>query len=67
MVKSEVVLEVGESLKVMGENDEVKAVGQEYLPILLALGRMEPVVGQKQVIVDHVVSGSQLGGCQCFL
>ena len=37
-------LEVGKSLKVMVGNDEVKAVGQEYLSTHPASGREGPVV-----------------------
>ena len=67
-VKSEAELGVGGSPMVEEKNDEGEVVGQEYLPILLALGKTEPVVGQKQVVVDHVVSDSQLEVCQdCLL
>ena len=57
-MKSEEVLGVGGSLRVMVENDEVMVVGQEYLPILLALDRRVPVVEQTQVIVGLRVFGS---------
>ena len=68
MVKSEVVLEVGESPKVVEESDKVRVVGLEYLPILLALDKMELVVKQKQVVVDYVVFNSQLEVClDCWL
>ena len=67
-VRNKVGLEVGGSPMVMEESDKEEAVGQEYLPILLALGKTEPVVRQKQVIVDHIVSDSQLEVCQgCWL
>ena len=68
MGKFKVVLGVDESPKVMVGSDGVMVVGQEYLPILLALDKREPVVRQKQVIVDHIVSNFQLGVYQdCWL
>ena len=51
----------GESPKVVAGSGGVKVVEQEYLPILLALDKREPVVRQKQVIVGHIVSNFQLG------
>ena len=64
--RSGVELGVGESPKVMVENGRVKVVGQECLPTLLALDRMEPVVGQKRVVVDCIVSDFQLEGCRGY-
>ena len=60
MGKSMVELVVGGSPKVMEGSVVEGVVGQEYLPILLALGKMKPVVRQKQVVVDHIVSDFQL-------
>ena len=60
------VLEVGESLKVMVGSGGGEVVGQEYLPILLALGKMELVVGQMRVVVDRAVFSFQLGGCRGY-
>ena len=57
------MLGVGKSPKVVAENGGVKVVGQEYLLTLLVLYRMEPVVRQKWVVVDHIVSSFRLGGC----
>ena len=59
--KVEAVLVMGKNPKDVGEDDEVGVVGQEYLSILLALDRMELVVEQMQIIVDHTVFGSQPG------
>ena len=64
MERIEVVWEVGESLMVMVESDEEVVVGQGHLPTHLAWGRMEPVVRQKWIVVDHVVFGFRLGGCR---
>ena len=67
-VKNEVGSGVGGSLMVIKESNEEEAVGQEYLPIHLALGRTGPVVKQTWVIVDLGVFYSQPGGCQgCWL
>ena len=64
MVRLMVVLVVGKSLRVMGGSSEVQFVGQECLPTLLALDKMEPVVKQMWVVVDHTVFDSQPEGCR---
>ena len=65
-MKFVVGLGVDESLMVVAGNDEVGVVGQECLPILLALDKMTPVVEQMQIIVDHTVFDfpfAQFQGC----
>ena len=63
MVGLVVVWVMGRSPKVVAGSDRGEVVGQEYLPILLALGKRGPVVVQMQVVVDHAVFDSQPGGC----
>ena len=68
MVRLMVVWVMGRSPKVMAGSDGGEVVGQEYLPIPLALGKRGPVVIQMRVIVDCAVFDSQPGGCRdCWL
>ena len=68
MERFRVELEVDESPRVVVESDGAKVVGQEYLPIHLALGRMVPVVEQMWVVVDLGAFDSQPAGCRgCLL
>ena len=59
MVKSEVVLEVGKSPKVVKGSDDVRVVGLEYLPTHPALNKEGQVVARKVItqvwVVIHTV------------